>query len=78
MIHLHPRMLAKLKSEALTVDYSMTDMHKIRRSWFNRLFTLPWTPQIKYKSVYCPIVYLLDDGSYLVSPETKARIEASL
>ncbi len=44
-----------------------------KRSIKERLFTKPWSPFKKYKTVHSPVAFMLD-GMVVVSPETYSKI----
>lgn len=55
-------------------DVNVSDIR--RRTWKERLFTLPWTPWQPTK--YSPKCYLMADGTLIVSPKTKLLLEEAL
>lgn len=75
MIYLHPDALDMLKTMKVTIDPHIVDSHYIKRSWKERLFTKPWEPFKSKKVVYCPIAYILKDGTALISPKTKKLLD---
>ncbi len=74
MIYLHPKALDMLKTMKVQIDSHISDLHMEKRTWHERLFTLPWEPLTKYKAVYCPAAYILKDGTVVVSPRTYKRL----
>lgn len=53
----------------------INDFNLIERSWRERLFTLPWRPWLKTKSVYSPKIYKLGNGDIICSPRTLQNIK---
>ncbi len=51
----------------------ISDYRQVLRSFKERLFTLPWRPFEKYKSVYHPVAYQIGD-IILVSYQTCATL----
>jgi hypothetical protein len=52
----------------------ISDFTYIKRTWKERLFTLPWCPFKSNKTVSRGMAYILMDGSILVSPSTYAKL----
>lgn len=75
MIYLHPKALQVLKTKKLVVDNKVPDLQSVRRSIIERLFSFPWRPLDRYKLVYCPTAYILQDGTIVISPKTKELID---
>lgn len=67
MSHLTMDWLSQL--ELVPCEY-ISDLTDCPRSLYERLFTRPWTPWIKIKSIYTPRLYICEDGSILVSYKT--------
>lgn len=55
----------------IVADMYVSDYELVKRSWRERLFTLPWTPLKRFKSVYVPPAYIEPNGVVRVSPKTK-------
>lgn len=67
MDHLTKNWLSQL--ELIPCEF-ISDTTYARRSWFERLFTRPWSPWIRTKSIYSPGLYILENGSVMVSYKT--------
>lgn len=61
----------------LVVNKYVPDTSTVKRTWKERLFTLPWRPFSKYKNIYAPRAFLLD-GTVYVSPKTADALIAEL
>lgn len=61
-------------SNIITSCY-ISDYDSIERSWKERLFTLPWRPWLKTRSVYSPKIYKLANGDILCSHRTFQNIK---
>ena len=70
--------LLSLQGLNIVADIYISDYELVRRSWYERLFTRPWKPLVKYKSLYLPPMNILADGTILVSPKTKELITQML
>lgn len=70
MIFLHPKALDMLRTMRVIPDSRVHDIHMVKRSLYDRLTDLPWTPFTRYKQVYCPSAYILKDGTAVVSYRT--------
>lgn len=62
----------------IVVDPYMSDSALVKLTWRERLFSLPWRPWTKYKTVHFSKAYFLSDGSIAVSPETMGKLESAL
>jgi hypothetical protein len=78
MIHLHPHTLSMLKTMHVTQDRNVSDIHMVRRTIKERLFTFPWRPFTRYKPIYCPSAYVLKDGTVIVSPKTYRLLHSDM
>jgi hypothetical protein len=61
----------------IIIDKHISDYDSVKRTWKERLFSLPWRPWVKMKSVHAPKVYKTGD-TIICSPKTEANIRASL
>ena len=52
----------------------VSDYINVKRSFVERLFTAPWRPLKKYKSVKSPTAYIINNGVMIVSPETYKKM----
>lgn len=59
-------------------DSNVTDLKIVYRTWAERLFTLPWTPFKKTKTIYAPIAYHMSDGTIVISPKTMQILQEAL
>lgn len=59
----------------IIADPYVSDFKIIKRSWKERLFTLPWQPLRKTNTEYNPIAYIMDNGYVIVSYRTWAILE---
>lgn len=75
MIHLHPKALDMLRTMRVLEDKHVSDIHMVRRTIRERLFSFPWTPFKRYKPMYCPSAYVLRDGTVIVSPKTYKMLQ---
>lgn len=50
------------------------DFVRVKRTWAERLFTLPWRPLVATKLTASSVCYATSDGSILVSLKTKEMI----
>lgn len=66
----------KLNGMQIVVSPYVDDYKKVKRSWKERLLTIPWRPFEKYKSVCSPKVYQADEVIYC-SPQTYSKIRWS-
>lgn len=55
----------------------VSDLTKVDRTWKERLFTLPWNPFKKTKTVKSQIAYCTEDGFVYVSYETFEKWKSS-
>ena len=66
-------------NENLTED---GEPYEITRTWKERLFTLPWKPLRKTKTVIPQVpssqIYGLEDGTFVMHPETFRRLEVEI
>ena len=71
-----PKLLAtRIVFAGLRVQVSayINDWSWIKRTWRERLFSLPWKPREKDKRVFKPMAFLIDE-MVIVSPQTYSAI----
>ena len=56
----------------------LPDYFDVRRTWKERLFTLPWRPWREFKSVYSPQILALDENTILCSERMAKRLKKEL
>lgn len=61
----------KIGSVEIISSPYVSDYVRVKRSLFERLFSLPWTPLQSHRSVYQPAGYHIIDGSSVVLVSTK-------
>lgn len=65
--------IIKLSKDVTSASFSpsfyVNDYKLVKRSWKERLFSIPWEPFTKTKSVYSPSIYIVS-GNYIVSYQT--------
>lgn len=62
----------------IVVDPYMSDFTLAKRTWKERLLSIPWRPWVKYRGINFPKAYFLSNGSIAVSPETMYTLETAL
>jgi hypothetical protein len=55
------------------IDPTIEDFIKIKRSWFERLFTFPWEPLKAYRVLEIQAMHRIGDN-FAVSPATYAEL----
>lgn len=74
-VYIHPKAFEMMKSMRVVTDRHITDFYYAKRTWKERLFTLPWRPWKREEAKYCPMGYVMPDGVICVSPRTKAILD---
>src|SRR5574343_1370655 len=74
-----PPNLGKIIENPLMV---YTDVREVKRTWRERLFTLPWQPfratRTEITTTPSKVCYQLPDGSLVTHPETAAELKKQL
>jgi hypothetical protein len=70
--------LLSIQGLEIVPDRHVSDYELTKRSWAQRWFTTPWQPWRKYESQYKPAMYIVSNGSVLVSYQTKELIMRAL
>lgn len=61
----------------IIVDNYVSDYDQVKRTWKERIFTLPWRPFEKFKLVYNPKMYVIGN-SIICSHCTEIRLKQVL
>lgn len=72
MVDVKKRLLEKLHP-----DRNIGDIEFVERSWKERLFTWPWNPFNKYKTLECNMVYRVN-GEFICSYKTYEILKKEL
>ncbi len=62
----------------IITDPYVSDYDQVRRTWRERLFSWPWQPFVKFKTVYSPKYYKIEGNKILCSPQSAAQLQAHL
>lgn len=62
----------------IEADSYVPDTVLVSRSWKERLLSFPWAPWVSQKSIPAYRLYILSDGTLVVSPRVKEIIDDML
>lgn len=57
-------------------DAYINDYDHVRLTWRERLFSKPWRPWVKFKSVYNPKYYKVGAARIICSPQSAAQLRS--